>query len=251
MASAGASLYNFGICKIGVHFLPDGDIIRENAGRRKTDLERDIRKAKQRLLGILGALWLVIGCLGGCKAAPPQDVPVRTEIGQPDGTVQITETAQAAQTETPQAAEVLQSGTKAGSDSEDEKEETAEAEETLETEAAVEESGSYTGRDEVALYLHLYGHLPQNYITKKEAEALGWNSREGNLWEVAPGMSIGGSRFGNYEGALPEKKGRKYYECDIDFEGGYRGAKRIIYSDDGLIFYTEDHYKTFVQLYGQ
>ena len=115
----------------------------------------------------------------------------------------------------------------------------------------VEESGVYTSKEEVALYIHLYGHLPDNYITKREAEALGWDSRAGNLWEVAPGMSIGGSRFGNYEGALPDKEGRKYYECDIDYEGGYRGAKRMIYSDDGLIFYTEDHYESFEELYGE
>ncbi|MDO4327874.1 MAG: ribonuclease domain-containing protein [Lachnospiraceae bacterium] len=115
--------------------------------------------------------------------------------------------------------------------------------------ADIEESGSYTSRDEVALYLHAYGHLPDNYITKKEAEALGWDSKKGNLWDAAPGMSIGGSRFGNYEGLLPDEKGRTYFECDIDYEGGYRGAKRIIYSNDGLVFYTEDHYKTFEQLY--
>lgn len=115
--------------------------------------------------------------------------------------------------------------------------------------ADIEESGSYTSRDEVALYLHTYGHLPDNYITKKEAEALGWDSKKGNLWDAAPGMSIGGSRFGNYEGLLPDEKGRMYFECDIDYEGGYRGAKRIIYSNDGLVFYTEDHYKTFEQLY--
>lgn len=120
-----------------------------------------------------------------------------------------------------------------------------------ETALVVEETGLYTGKDEVALYIHTYGHLPDNYITKREAEDLGWNSKEGNLWQAAPGMSIGGSRFGNYEGALPDKEGRQYYECDIDYDGGYRGAKRIIYSDDGLIFYTEDHYKTFEQLYGE
>ena len=115
----------------------------------------------------------------------------------------------------------------------------------------IEESGTYTSKDQVALYLHTYGQLPENYITKRDAEDLGWDSKKGNLWEVAPGMSIGGSRFGNYEGALPDKKGRKYFECDIDYEGGYRGAKRLIYSDDGLIFYTEDHYNTFEQLYGE
>lgn len=113
----------------------------------------------------------------------------------------------------------------------------------------VDEHGSYSTKDEVALYLHTFGHLPDNYITKKEAQKLGWDSKKGNLPEVAPGKSIGGSHFGNYEGQLPEKEDRKYYECDLEYDGGYRGAKRLIYSDDGLIFYTEDHYKTFEQLY--
>ena len=113
----------------------------------------------------------------------------------------------------------------------------------------IEEDGTYISKDEVALYLHIYGYLPGNYITKKEAQDLGWDSKKGNLDQVAPGMSIGGSYFGNYEGMLPEKKGRRYYECDLEYEGGYRGAKRLIYSNDGLIFYTEDHYKTFEQLY--
>lgn len=118
-----------------------------------------------------------------------------------------------------------------------------------ETEQEVTEDGSYTGKDEVALYLHLFGHLPDNYITKKEARALGWDSSSGNLWEVAPGKSIGGDYFGNYEGLLPEEDDRDYFECDIDYEGGRRNAKRMIYSDDGLIFYTEDHYESFEQLY--
>ncbi len=124
-----------------------------------------------------------------------------------------------------------------------------EADKTDAAEVSVTENGIYTSKEEVAAYIHKFGHLPDNYITKREAEGLGWENREGNLWEVAPGKSIGGSKFGNYEGNLPEAGGRKYYECDIDFEGGYRGAKRIIYSNDGLIFYTEDHYKTFEQLY--
>lgn len=111
------------------------------------------------------------------------------------------------------------------------------------------EDGSYTSKEDVALYLHIYGHLPHNYITKKEAQQLGWDSKKGNLEEVAPGKSIGGSHYGNYEGLLPEKEGRKYYECDLDYEGGYRGAQRLVYSNDGLIFYTEDHYQSFEQLY--
>lgn len=117
-------------------------------------------------------------------------------------------------------------------------------------ETGISEDGTYTGKEEVSLYLHLYNHLPDNYITKKEAKKLGWDSSKGNLWDVAPGKSIGGDYFGNYEGLLPEDEDRDYFECDIDYEGGRRNAKRIIYSDDGLIFYTEDHYETFEQLYG-
>ena len=108
----------------------------------------------------------------------------------------------------------------------------------------VEKDGEYTDKEHVALYLYLFGELPANYITKKEANELGWPD-EGNLGTVAPGKSIGGDYFGNYEGLLPKKKGRKYTECDIDFKGKSRGAKRIIFSNDGLIFYTEDHYKSF------
>lgn len=115
----------------------------------------------------------------------------------------------------------------------------------------IEEDGVYTSKDEVAEYIHLYGHLPDNFITKSEAKKLGWVSSEGNLGEAAPGKSIGGDHFGNYEGTLPEKKGRSYTECDIDSDGGYRGAKRIIFSNDGLIYYTGDHYETFELLYGE
>lgn len=120
---------------------------------------------------------------------------------------------------------------------------------TTQSTDAISEEGTYTSKEEVALYIHTFGHLPYNYITKKEAKALGWDNSAGNLDEVAPGMSIGGDRFGNYEGSLPEADGRKYFECDVNYAGGYRGAERIIFSNDGLIFYTNDHYKTFEQLY--
>ena len=111
--------------------------------------------------------------------------------------------------------------------------------------------GSYTSKEEVALYLHLYGHLPPNFITKNEAKDLGWDSKQGNLKEVAPGKSIGGDRFWNNEEILPEENNRKYYECDINFTGGYRGPERIIYSNDGFIYYTPDHYESFQLLYSQ
>ena len=117
--------------------------------------------------------------------------------------------------------------------------------------ASIDEDEEYSSKDEVAAYLYLYGHLPSNYITKNEAKDLGWVSNRGNLWDVAPGCSIGGDYFGNYEGLLPKKKGRSYYECDIDFEGGWRNDKRIIFSNDGLIYYTDDHYASFELLYGE
>lgn len=116
----------------------------------------------------------------------------------------------------------------------------------------IDEDGHYTSKEDVALYLHTYGKLPSNFITKKEAENLGWKKKDGEAGQLhiaAPGMSIGGSSFGNYEGLLPEKKGRKYFECDINYVKGNRGAERLVYSNDGLIFYTGDHYESFEQLY--
>lgn len=115
---------------------------------------------------------------------------------------------------------------------------------------AIDEDGSYTTKEDVALYIHTYGHLPDNFITKKEAEALGWSG--GGLDDYAYGCSIGGNRFGNYEGLLPEANGRTYTECDIDtMHASKRGAKRIVFSNDGLIFYTDDHYESFTLLYGE
>lgn len=109
----------------------------------------------------------------------------------------------------------------------------------------VEQDGWYDTMEEVAIYLTFFEELPGNYLTKKEAQALGWESRKGNLWDVADGCSIGGDRFGNYEGLLPDKKGRKWTECDIDFDGEYRNGQRIVFSNDGLIYYTDDHYESF------
>ena len=115
--------------------------------------------------------------------------------------------------------------------------------------ARLDENGTYDSKYDVALYIHTYGHLPKNYITKREAEALGWQG--GSLLEYAPDKCIGGDRFGNYEGRLPKKSGRTYKECDIDTLGKKkRGTKRIIFSNDGLIYYTDDHYNSFILLYG-
>ncbi len=116
--------------------------------------------------------------------------------------------------------------------------------------AQIDENGTYTSKEDVAEYIHTYNRLPDNFITKKEAKQLGWSG--GGLEEFAPGKCIGGDYFGNYEELLPVKKGRKYTECDIDTLGkSKRGAKRIIFSNDGLIYYTADHYESFELLYGE
>lgn len=126
----------------------------------------------------------------------------------------------------------------------------APAEKPTEAPAAIDEDGIYTDKEDVALYLYTYGRLPKNFITKSEAEKLGWSG--GGLESCAPGKCIGGDRFGNYEGLLPKKSGRTYYECDIGTLGqSSRGAKRIVYSNDGLIYYTDDHYESFTLLYGE
>lgn len=117
------------------------------------------------------------------------------------------------------------------------------------SESQVEQGQPYSSKDEVALYIHRFRSLPPNYITKGEAQKAGWDNSKGNLWEVTDKKSIGGDYFGNREGLLPKEKDRRYFECDIDFQGGYRGPERIVYSNDGLIFYTADHYESFEQLY--
>ena len=114
----------------------------------------------------------------------------------------------------------------------------------------IDEDGTYDSKNDVALYIETYGHLPSNYITKKEAQDLGWEG--GSLEPYAPGKCIGGTHFGNYEGLLPEADGREYTECDINTLGkDSRGAERIVFSNDGLIYYTGDHYQSFELLYGE
>ena len=115
----------------------------------------------------------------------------------------------------------------------------------------VDEDGTYSDKEHVAMYIHKYEKLPSNYITKTKAKARGWDQYEGNLWDVLPGMSIGGGPYQNLEGLLPEKDGREYKECDINYDGGKRGDDRIVYSNDGLVYFTGDHYESFELLYGK
>ena len=116
--------------------------------------------------------------------------------------------------------------------------------------STLDEDGWYYSMDDVSEYLIVYGELPENYITKSEAEALGWQG--GSVERYLEGAAIGGDRFYNNEGDLPKEKGRLYYECDIDTNGASgRGPERIVFSNDGLIYYTPDHYETFELLYGE
>ena len=177
----------------------------------------------------------------------PQDPP-------PDGTEQPAE--QAPQNNEPSSAsspeaEEVQTAEEAAPEPEPKPEpEVSAPEPEPEPEPLIDENGSYDDKENVALYIHTYGKLPPNYISKKQAENLGWTG--GSLERYAPGKCIGGSYFGNYEGILPKKKGREYHECDIGTLGrSSRGAKRIVYSNDGLIYYTDDHYETFELLYGE
>ena len=118
-----------------------------------------------------------------------------------------------------------------------------------EKQTEVEFQTPVTDPQQIVNYLAIYGELPENFITKNEARDLGWDSRYNYVGEVAPGKSIGGDRFGNYEGLLPSKKGRTWYECDANYRGKKRGAERVLYSSDGLYYYTKDHYRTFTQMF--
>ena len=186
---------------------------------------------------------------GAASAAPSEEAAQQTSAADEDTQADIAEDAE----KTTSATEVTTQATTTQATTTEQTTTVTEPvviEPTVEAEPTLDPDGSYTTKDDVALYIHLYGCLPSNFMTKKGAQALGWEG--GSLEPYAPGMCIGGSHFGNYEGLLPEKDGRKYTECDIDTLGAKsRGAKRIVFSNDGLIYYTDDHYESFTLLYGE
>lgn len=109
-----------------------------------------------------------------------------------------------------------------------------------EQKGTVQKDGVYTTKEDVAAYIRKFGHLPSNFVTKQEMQKLKDQGKN------TDGLCVGGDHFGNYEGLLPEKEGRKWTECDIDtLHAKSRGVKRIVFSDDGLIYYTGDHYDSF------
>lgn len=105
-----------------------------------------------------------------------------------------------------------------------------------------------TQQKRVVSYLQQHQRLPDYYITKKQAREQGWDARNGNLCSVLPGKAIGGDRFSNREGQLPAARSRVWREADINYQCGRRGADRLLYSSDGLIFVTRDHYKNFIRV---
>lgn len=204
----------------------------------------------KKIIALLLALLLVVSLTACGGKVTVEDISAAAEtvsaiadaLSEPDA-------AEAEQTDKA-AEEILAPEETADQTPEELPEAPAAQEQTPEETPAIDEDGVYTSKEDVALYIHTYGRLPQNFISKKQAQALGWEG--GSLEPYAPGKCIGGSRFGNYEGILPEKDGRTYTECDIDTLGAEkRGAKRIVFSNDGLIYYTEDHYETFALLYGE
>lgn len=205
---------------------------------------------KKKIITLIFAVMVATLCFAGCSGKE-EVTSVQTEATTQAETTAETVTTQAATTETPATEVTTETVTSEETTTETTTVETTTAEVTTEVSGAVTIDGTYTSKNDVAAYIHEYSCLPSNFITKKEAQKLGWDSSKGNLWDVAPGKSIGGDKFGNYEGHLPDEKGRVYYECDVNYTGGYRGAERIIYSNDGLIYYTNDHYETFELLYGE
>ena len=185
-------------------------------------------------LAVVMMLSVVLGC-GGKKASQP--APSQTKITES----QNKEKSYAASEKTKQKDDKQQKQTSKTN---------GPADSTAATGAKVkvEKGKSYTDKDHVAAYIHVYKTLPPNYITKGQAAKLGWKN-EGTLDKVAPGKSIGGDRYNNYEKKLPDKQGRTWKECDIDYVKGNRNAKRICFSNDGLIYYSASHYRDFVRLY--
>ena len=181
---------------------------------------------KKRILALLLALTLLVP--GGCTVRDT----VQIEESSVTTLQELADAALSEDTEAPESGEQFV---------------TAEDPEVTQTADTVGEHGYYYDAEHVVLYLDTYGHLPDNYMTKEEARALGWEG--GSVEAYQAGAAIGGDCFGNREGLLLEGTGRTYTECDINTLGAdSRGAERLIFSNAGLYFYTSDHYASFTEL---
>lgn len=200
---------------------------------------RGSRLQSRRLTLLLVALSVIILMLAGCTGSLPATTTTpgqSTTIGSTRITTRAATTV--SQGVTTALGTTAATGSTAGTG-------TTSASRTTQ----ILEDGRFSSPTDVALYLHAYRKLPRNFITKSAAAKAGWESSLGNLWDVTDHMSIGGDVFGNREGLLPSKSGRIWYECDVNYTGGFRGGERIVYSNDGLIYYSKDHYANFTKLY--
>lgn len=191
----------------------------------------------KKLLALFLALTLLIG-LSGCSDLALLGLDIATDVllEESESTDEFDRNETEPQFSEPEDAEISESTEESDADSC--------------SEPLIDAFGWYYSKEDVSLYIYTYGHLPENFITKDEARDMGWEG--GSVEKYAPGYAIGGDTFGNREGLLPKEKGRIYYECDIDTNGASgRGAKRIVFSNDGLIYYTDDHYESFTLLYGE
>ena len=195
-----------------------------------------MKKIFAAVLAVMMLLSVVLGCSGNKKETPPAASQAKIAENQNKGN-----------SDAAKASEKTEANSNAGQNHSEAK---TVAGENAGKAAKVDvvKGKAYTDKDHVAAYIHVYKTLPPNYITKGQARKLGWKD-QGTLDKVAPGKSIGGDRFNNYEKVLPDKQGRTWKECDIDYVKGNRNAKRICFSNDGLIYYSASHYRQFERLY--
>ena len=207
---------------------------------------------KKRFLYLLLAIALLVGFfIYRNRAGTPAELAeplISSAVSVLDGDAPASGTAQAPPQEESSSADPVSSGQEALPD-----EQESPSSSPSENKDPIDRDGVYDSKEDVALYIHTFGCLPSNYITKDEAKAAGWSGNGSDkLDKYCPGKCIGGDRFGNREGLLPSAKGRTWTECDIGTLGAKnRGVKRIVFSNDGLIYYTGDHYESFELLYGE
>ncbi len=97
-------------------------------------------------------------------------------------------------------------------------------------------------------WLKTYGKLPSYYVSAEQARSKGWSPKKGNFDKLFPNKMMKRGEYDNKDGHLPSAPGRIWYEADINYRHGFRGLPRIVYSNDGLIFVTYDHYATFIEI---
>lgn len=185
-------------------------------------------KKIKRILSSLFCLVLFLGLLTGCVSSPSDNSSNKSS----------------------QQVESTDQSNESGSSDKSKSKDDSKSDKDTSDSADIKEDKAYTSKSDLKEYIVKYNKLPSNFVTKKEAKAQGWDSSKNYLSDVLPGKSIGGDKFGNFEKKLPNKKNRTYTEADVDYKGGKRNAKRIVFSNDGLIYYTDDHYNTFEKLYG-